>query len=332
MANRRKYSLLKVSAAVILVLISAALLFKECGNHNKDVAPSHSATVDTEPIEEIKKVEKIENPETTDVLTNESKADIQKSQNHADNDLMALEQMQEEAQELEPAEAQVQEQEIPNNAPPVNVDTEEVKDEAESVPEETVITEATETEVIQNEEYLPGRAVIAFKTNLLWDLLLAPNIELEFPFAKDRFSVMAEWWAPWWVSRNNSWCYQVLYAGLEARVWLGNREKRPSLSGHFLGIYGGGGIFDLERNNVGYQSQFYYSAGITYGYSFPIHHNLRIETSISLGYMNAEYQKYEAVEDGRFLAWQNDGRFSWIGPTKAKVSLVWTIFNKGSRR
>ncbi len=175
------------------------------------------------------------------------------------------------------------------------------------------------------------KTVLALKTNLLYDLALAPNIELEFPFAKDRFSIMAEWWAPWWTARSNTWAYQLLYAGVEARVWLGNREKLPSLSGHFFGIYGGGGIFDFERNNIGYQSQFYYTAGLTYGYSFPIHQNLRIETSVSAGYLNADYQKYEAMEDGRFLVWQNDGRFSWLGPTKLKVSLVWTIFNNNRR-
>ncbi len=210
------------------------------------------------------------------------------------------------------------------------------KNDIEEVVKNDVVVESTLKGTAQNDmkdiAKEMERAVIAFKTNMLYDLALAPNIEVELPFAQDRFSVMAEWWFPWLCARNNSWCYQLLYGGVEGRIWLGNRNERPSLSGHFLGIYGGGGLFDLGYDNKGYQNQGYWSAGITYGYSFPIHRNLRIETSVSVGYISAEYACYDVVEDGRYMVWRHDGKFSWIGPTKAKVSLVWTIFNKNKAK
>ncbi len=229
-----------------------------------------------------------------------------------------------------------------NDAEDVTADVhEEVKVEAV---QEEVVQEAvsgTPSEESPARHSGPGpessdRSVLAIKTNLLYDLAFAPNIEIEFPFAKDRFSVMAEWWAPWWHGRDNSWCYQLLYGGVEGRVWFGDRTRRPSLSGHFAGVYGGYGAFDLELDNKGYQCLGFWSAGVTYGYSFPIHKSLRIETSVSFGYLSADYEHYEAVENGQYLAWKNDGRFSWAGPTKAKVSLSWTIpsgrFSRGGGR
>ncbi len=214
----------------------------------------------------------------------------------------------------------------------------EVEAIEESEAEDVLAPEVVDIQAQEAVEIKPERKsmdfTFALKTNLLYDVLLAPNIEIEFPFAKDRVSIMAEYWAPWWVAKNNSWCYQVMYGGVEARVWFGEREKLPTLSGHFVGVYGGAGMFDLEWDNIGYQSKFYFSTGVTYGYSFPVRKNLRIETSVSVGYMRANYANYEAMEDGRFLVWDHDGIFQWFGPTKLKVSFVWVIStkDKGGRR
>ncbi len=190
--------------------------------------------------------------------------------------------------------------------------------------------EASENRFAEDGNTGTGRTVMAVKTNLLYDLIATPNVELEFPLAKDRFSIAAEYQFPWFHARNDSWCHQMLYGGIEGRVWFGDRSMKPSLSGHFAGVYAGGGVFDFERNNKGYQCQGFFSAGLTYGYSFAIHKSLRIETSISAGYIGAKYEHYQAVEDGKFLVWQHDGKLSYFGPTKAKVSLVWTI-NSGGR-
>ncbi len=238
-----------------------------------------------------------------------------------------------EAEEVDVVAEPAVEEEIVQEAEeeePENVLSEVEENIAEEVVEEVVEEEVKAPEKAETvvKEGDPIQSVIAFKTNLLWDLTLAPNLEVEFLFPGDRVSLMAEWWCPWWVTRNNSWCYQMLYGGLEGRYWLGDREKMEPLTGHFFGVYGGGGIFDFERKNTGFQSQFYFMTGLTYGYSFPIHRNLRIETSISIGYFRAEYQAYDAMEDGEFLVWMYDGLFQWVGPTKAKVSLVWTIMDK----
>ncbi len=190
------------------------------------------------------------------------------------------------------------------------------------------------------QEYYIGKSAgksfkMALKTNLLFDAALTPNIEIEFPFAHDRFSVMGEYWFPWFVSRDNASCYQLLYGGLEARCWFGDRTRRETLAGHFMGLYAGGGLYDLEWKSRGYQGEFYIAAGLSYGYSFRLNRSLRLETSVGFGYMRTDYRHYIGEEENRFLVWQYDGRYTWIGPTKAKVSLVWVLGGKkngGDRR
>ena len=49
----------------------------------------------------------------------------------------------------------------------------------------------------------------ALKTNLLFDLAFAPNIELELPFGKsNRWSLNVEWIFPWWLIDNDKFCFQ----------------------------------------------------------------------------------------------------------------------------
>ena len=40
------------------------------------------------------------------------------------------------------------------------------------------------------------------------------------------------------------------------------------------------------------------------------------------------YCHYQARDNYKTLLWQNDGNYTWIGPTKVKVSLVWLLSRK----
>ena len=49
------------------------------------------------------------------------------------------------------------------------------------------------------------RPWIAIKNNLLYDLALAPNIEIERWFGKDnQWSIMIDWMSPWYTWHKNS--------------------------------------------------------------------------------------------------------------------------------
>lgn len=174
-----------------------------------------------------------------------------------------------------------------------------------------------------------GHTVLALKNNLLYDLALAPNIEMEIPIGK-RWSVNAEYKSPWWSDSGKAVCYQLISVGMESRCRLGNRRSHRRLTGHFLGLYIEGGIYDFQFKGDGCQGKYYGTAGITYGYSVPVSRHLAFEFSLGIGYLTTEYQKYTPYEKSLVLT--DSGKYDFIGPTKAKISLVWLITKKRERK
>ena len=66
------------------------------------------------------------------------------------------------------------------------------------------------------------------------------------------------------------------------------------------------------------------SAGLTYGYSFPLTRHWNMELSVSAGYARIPYQHYIPSEDWQILWRDRDrqGILHYFGPTQLKVSLV----------
>ncbi len=165
----------------------------------------------------------------------------------------------------------------------------------------------------------------AVKSNLLYDLATAVNLELEFPLG-DRFSLALEDDFPWWNWGPNGkkYCFQIWNMGVEPRWWFIRDERRDYLTGHFLGVYGMSGKYDLQWDTrFCWQGEFW-SAGLSYGYALPLCRWANMEFSLSLGYLRSDYRHYQPDEDYKHLYrdHQNTGKVTWIGPTKAKISLV----------
>lgn len=179
-------------------------------------------------------------------------------------------------------------------------------------------------EVVVSEAEKPeeSRTVLAVKNNVLYDLALAPNIEIEVPIGT-RWSLNTEYKCPWWLNSDHSFCYQLLSGGVEGRYWMGNRRKLNRLNGHFVGLYAEGGVYDFQFSDDGYQGKYYGAAGITYGYARQLARHFSLEFSFGIGYLTTEYKKYTPYEGD--IIWTTSGRYNFIGPTKAKVSLVWLI-------
>lgn len=179
------------------------------------------------------------------------------------------------------------------------------------------------------------RFLFAVKTNLLFDAALIPNIEVEVPLgSNNRWSVNGEWIFPWWLFDNDKYCMQVLMGGLEGRYWLGSRKQRSQrevLTGHFLGLYAGGGKYDLQWDDNGYQGEFFIAAGISYGWATRVARNLHLEFNIGIGLLRTDYRHYHARDNYQTLLWQENGRYTWFGPTKAKISFVWLLNPKVKR-
>lgn len=192
------------------------------------------------------------------------------------------------------------------------------------------------------------KTIVALKTNMLLDAVTAVNFAVEVPFEikGNKFSALYEHHTPWWLTKNNKYCLQFLTYGGEARWWFAPRttsgsdssKQRDALAGHFLGVYGWGGIADIQagRNFGCYQFDFW-STGLTYGYSMPIASWANLELSISAGYANIPYQHYIPTDDWQILIKDKNkaGTLHYFGPTKAEVSLVIPIkatFRKGGVR
>lgn len=154
-----------------------------------------------------------------------------------------------------------------------------------------------------------------------------PNIELEVPIGK-RWSLNGEYMFPWWLINDDRYCLQVLMGGLEVRYWPGRRNV---LTGHFLGLYAGGGKYDLQWDKNGYQGEFFIAAGVSYGYAHSIARNLRLEYNIGIGMLRTDYRHYHSRDNHQTLLWQENGEYTWLGPTKLKISLVWLITGKNKK-
>lgn len=174
------------------------------------------------------------------------------------------------------------------------------------------------------------RTFLALKSNLLYDAATAVNFAVEVPF-NEKFSLLYEHHCPWWLSDNNRYCLQFLSFGGEFRWWFKPRTRpetprrvqRDALVGHFLGLYGMGGKFDIQANRTFcYQGEFF-SVGLSYGYAMPIAKRLNLEFSLSAGYARIPYRHYNPTDDGELLIRDRNktGVWHYIGPTKIEVAL-----------
>lgn len=187
---------------------------------------------------------------------------------------------------------------------------------------------------VQEESYA-WKTIFAVKTNLAYDALTMLNYAIEVPLGK-RFSVVWEHYFPWWVMQNNRICVEYLTLGGEARWWFApqprpataRRVERDRLVGHYLGAYGFWGKADLQWDRIGcYQCYPVWSAGLTYGFVFPVSKHLNLELSASFGYARIPYQHYIPSDDWQILWRDHDdaGTTHYFGPTKLQVTLAWPI-------
>ena len=183
------------------------------------------------------------------------------------------------------------------------------------------------------------KLLFALKSNALFWVAGAPNFGIEYPFG-DRWSICGDYIAPWTSSFATGLYYQLLMINAEARCWFGKRENKPVMTGWFAGVSVGGGYYDFMLNNKkkGIQGEFYILAGRSAGYSHSISSNdrVRLEYALGLGYLQTRYRKYTwdyfdyMLDAPREQVW----RTSILGPTQAKVSLVWLLYTnrKGGER
>lgn len=176
---------------------------------------------------------------------------------------------------------------------------------------------------------------LGLRTNMLSDALGVPDIGAEC-YVGSNVSVTGHWMYAWWGAPRHHHLWRIYGGDLGARYWLSDRP----LTGHHVGAYVGILTFDFQFGGKGYMAgrpggsiwnRLWLNAGVEYGYSLPIARSLNIDFTLGLGYMGGTMEKY-VVKDG-VNTWDSTVKKTWIGPTKAEVTLVWFIGpQKGGRR
>ena len=168
---------------------------------------------------------------------------------------------------------------------------------------------------------------LAVKTNLLYDAILMPSLEVEYRIS-DRWTVNLEGDMAWWKNDGKHKYYQVATISPEGRWWFGQKQGSP-WHGHYLGVFGGFTWYDLENGKEGYQGEAE-MVGVSYGYMFPIGRRLSLEAGIGLGYMHTKYEEYLPI-DGHYV-YQQTNRMNYFGPLKLKFGLVWRLWDTGKKK
>ena len=156
------------------------------------------------------------------------------------------------------------------------------------------------------------------KSNLLYDAVLMPSLEVEYRFS-EHWSAAVEGNMAWWHNNGKHKYYQLATIIPEARYWFKPQGKRR---GHYLGLFGGGGWYDLENGGRGYQGEGG-MVGLSYGYMFPIGKYFALEAGLGVGFMTAKYEEYLPI-DGHYV-YQQTERTNYFGPLKLKFAFVWNI-------
>ena len=168
-----------------------------------------------------------------------------------------------------------------------------------------------------------NHSIVAIKTNLLYDAAFLPNLGVEVNVYRN-WAVFADvMYADWNLpARHTSWNFYGLQYG--ARKYFGKKSEQRRFTGHHVGFYGQALAYDLQAGSLGQQTpSINASFGFEYGYSFRISRNINLNAEIGLGYLGGKYYEY-IVEDDHD-AWKGTIERSWIGPSKASLSLMWLL-------
>lgn len=173
------------------------------------------------------------------------------------------------------------------------------------------------------------KTIMALRTNLL---LPGQSIGVEVPIGS-HWSVAADYYYPWFLSKDNKHCLECLEWWLDTKYWLTGDKYAWSddskLKGHAIGLYVNAGYYDFqEKLRICRQGEFA-GVGIDYTYALPVAHDrLRIYFSIGAGYEYTTARLYHPTYDWKYLIRDRDIRHentNYFGITRACVSLVWPL-------
>lgn len=161
----------------------------------------------------------------------------------------------------------------------------------------------------------PAESHLSLRANLLRWATLTPDLGLEWRISPSWGIAVNGSWTSWsWKDKDRR--YALWEVMPEVRYYI---EKKA----WYVGAMFKTGEFNYKLSETGKQGDLV-GGGITAGYQLRLNKALDLDFNLGLGYLNADYEKYEVI-DGVRVRRGNDTK-NWWGPVDAGVTLVWRLF------
>ena len=156
----------------------------------------------------------------------------------------------------------------------------------------------------------------SLRANLLRWATLTPDLGLEWRICPSWGIAVNGSWTSWsWSDKDRR--YALWEVAPEVRYYMGEKKA------WYLGAMFKAGQFNYKLSDTGKQGDLM-GGGITAGYQLRLNKALDLDFNLGLGYLNADYEKYEVI-DGVRVRRGNETK-DWWGPINAGVTLVWKLF------
>ena len=157
---------------------------------------------------------------------------------------------------------------------------------------------------------------LSLRANLLRWATLTPDLGVEWRICPSWGIAVNGSWTSWsWNDKHRR--YALWEVAPEVRYYMGEKKA------WYLGAMFKTGQFNYKLSETGKQGDLM-GGGITAGYQLRLNKALALDFNLGLGYLNADYEKYEVI-DGVRVRRGNETK-DWWGPTNAGVTLVWKLF------
>lgn len=184
------------------------------------------------------------------------------------------------------------------------------KAEAEKTAQQNTLADTLSETKITTDYHLSLRA------NLLRWATLTPDLGLEWRICPSWGIAVNGSWTSWsWSDKDRR--YALWEVAPEVRYYMGEKKA------WHLGAMFKAGQFNYKLSETGKQGDLM-GGGITAGYQLRLNKALDLDFNLGLGYLNADYEKYEVI-DGVRVRRGNETK-DWWGPINAGVTLVWKLF------
>ena len=154
------------------------------------------------------------------------------------------------------------------------------------------------------------------RANLLRWATLTPDLGVEWRICPSWGIAVNGSWTSWtWSDKDRR--YALWEVAPEIRYYMGEKKA------WYLGAMFKAGQFNYKLSETGKQGDLM-GGGITAGYQLRLNKALALDFNLGLGYLNADFEKYEVI-DGVRVRRDNETK-DWWGPINAGVTLVWKLF------